>query len=108
MQAYEVSTLRKPESVADLGRDCLGLHHVFGNDVSRKENLCLIDDNKLIYSTANSVVLQDVNYGTKEYLLALDEFGIGCVTVHPSMYVVLYFHFRRFIIFSFFTGNFLL
>ena len=81
---YVISTLRKPETVADLGRDCLSLHHVFGFDSSRRENWCLIETDKLIFATGSSVVLQDIALGTRDYLLTIDDQGIGCIAVHPS------------------------
>lgn len=83
---YETNEIRKPESVADLGRETLALHHVFGRDYSRRGNLHLIEDDRIIYATSSAIVLEYLSTGQKEYLLSLDENGIGCVVVHPSMY----------------------
>ncbi len=90
-KTYEISTLRKPESYADLGRDCLALHQIFGFDVSRKGNWCLLEPNKVIFASGSSVVLQNVNDGSRDYLLSIDDQGIGCVAVHPSRYFLKYF-----------------
>eukprot|EP01041_Mallomonas_annulata_P002802 gene2802-5517_t len=82
--SYEVTKLRRPQCVSELGRECTALHHVFGADLSRKGNLAFINKNVLIYATGNSVVFEDIVLKTKRYLLALDDAGVGCVTVHPS------------------------
>ncbi len=81
---YEVSSLRKPESFADLGRDCLSLHHIFGFDVSRRENWCLIEPDKVLFASGSSVVIQNIKDGSRDYLLSIDDQGVGCITVHPS------------------------
>lgn len=82
---YKVlSSLRKPLCVADLGRECLALHYTFGVDMTRRGNLYLIEDEKIIYAIASSVVFEDVKSGQKSFLLGLDEGGVGCVAVHPS------------------------
>lgn len=83
---YDVSTLRKPESVADLGRDCLAFHHAFGMDVSRRGNMHLIENDTIIYASANCVTFQNIVSGHKDYLMGVDEGGVGCVAVHPSRY----------------------
>jgi hypothetical protein len=81
---YEISKLRKPEGIADLGRDCLALHHVFGMDMSKRGNMYLIENDKLMYTNSNSVVFENIFSGLKEYLMGIDEGGVGCVTMHPS------------------------
>jgi len=81
---YEVSSLRKPESFADLGRDCLSLHHIFGFDVSRRENWCLIEPDKVLFASGSSVVIQNIKDGSRDYLLSIDDQGVGCIAVHPS------------------------
>jgi len=79
-----VQSLRNPQSVVDLGRECTGLHHVFGVDMSRKGDLSLIEDDTIVYVTATAVVFQNVHSDVKEYLLSIDDSGVGCVAVHPS------------------------
>eukprot|EP01038_Epipyxis_sp_PR26KG_P009306 gene9306-12538_t len=81
---YQVSDLRKPQHIADLGRECLSMYHVFGMDSTRRGNLNLIEKNKLIYVASNAVVIEDFETGSKDYLIGIDEGGVGCVTIHPS------------------------
>ena len=40
--SYDIQSLRAPQHVADIGRECLALHHVYGLDMTRKGNLFLI------------------------------------------------------------------
>lgn len=86
LEIYDPSSLRKPESVADLGRDVLSLYHVFGHDVGRRGNLKLIEDDHIIYATSSSVVIEHLHSGKKQYVLGVEENGIGCVEVHPSRF----------------------
>jgi hypothetical protein len=81
---YDPSSLRKPEYVGDIGREAIGLYHVFGHDVGRRNNLHLIEDDRIIYASSSAVILEDLKSGKKDYILAVDENGIGCVVVHPS------------------------
>ncbi len=83
-QIYDPSTLRKPEHVGDIGREAIGLHHIFGQDVGRRNNLHLIEDDRIIYASSAAVILEDLKTGKKDYILAVEENGIGCVVVHPS------------------------
>ena len=83
---YKLTSLRKPEHVADMGRDALELHHVFGIDVSRRDNLAFIRDDTIIYANGNSVIFQNIYFPKKNYLLALDEGGVGCIGVHPQRF----------------------
>ena len=82
--ALSVTSFRSQQHVADLGRDCTALHHVFGADISRKGNMSLIENDTIIYATATAVVFQNVSTSAKEYLLSISDAGIGCVAVHPS------------------------
>ena len=82
IQAYDVATLRNPISVADMGRDGSALFGYFGTDLSRRGNLALIEDELLIYASGNAIVFEGV--GRKDFLLCVDDGGIGCVVVHPS------------------------
>ena len=84
---YDISNLRGPQSIADLGRDSLALHHVFGTDMTRRGGIFLIEDDTILYAVSAAVVFESTISGKKEYLLGLDDNGIGCVTVHPSRYV---------------------
>ena len=80
----DLTTLRNPQSCADIGRECTSLHHVFGVDIYRKGNLNLIESDIIVYSTPSAIVFQNIQSGYKEYLLSVDDNGIGCFTVHPS------------------------
>jgi WD40 repeat protein len=81
---YSPLTLRPPISVADLGKDIIGLHHIYGYDSSRKGNLHFIEDDKLVFVDGSSVVLENIHDGTREFLLDVSECGAACVAVHPS------------------------
>ena len=81
-EAYNIVTLRRPISVADMGREASALFGYFGTDLSRRDNLALIEDELLIYASGNSVVFEGV--GRKDFLLCVEDGGIGCVMVHPS------------------------
>jgi hypothetical protein len=83
-EALNVSNYRSPQSVADIGRECTALHHVFGADLSRKGNMSLIEHDTIIFATSTAVVFQNVSTSAKEYLLSVSDSGIGCVAVHPS------------------------
>ena len=79
-----VTSFRSPQNVADMGRECTALHHVFGMDMSRKGNLNLIEEDTIMYATTSAVVFQNVGTAAKEYLMSISDFGIGCVAIHPS------------------------
>ena len=82
--SYEPSLLRGPEGIADIGRDTLALNHIFGYDSVRKGNLHLIENDKIIYGSGPAVILEDTARGVREFLLSIDDQGVGCVAVHPS------------------------
>ena len=82
---YPLEALRRPQSVADIGRETSQLYHTFGLDVQRKKNLQLIENGKIIvYAAGNACVFENLETQVKQYLLGLDEGGVGCVAVHPS------------------------
>lgn len=83
-ETVDIASLRNPVSVSDLGKEYIALHHVFGADVTRRNNIALIENHRIIYALGNVVVFEDIATGTKEYLLSVDEGGVGCVAVHPS------------------------
>lgn len=86
-EALNIAGFRSPQHVADIGRECTALHHVFGADVSKKGNMSLIEHDTVIYATSTAVVFQNVSTAAKEYLLSVGDNGIGCVAVHPSRLV---------------------
>eukprot|EP01033_Poteriospumella_lacustris_P001667 gene1665-1214_t len=81
---YDSSSLRPPLSVAEIGRDVLGLHHIYGYDSSRKGNLHFIEDDRIIFVDGSTVVLEHIHDGSREFLLHVSECGAACVAVHPS------------------------
>ena len=83
-QEYSAEQFKRSEAVQDLGREVSGLWHNFGYDLTRKNNLCLIEDGTVIYAMGNSVVFESTTDGSRKYLDGLDVGGVGCVTVHPK------------------------
>ena len=81
---YSTSDLRKPQSVAEADRACKSLHYAFSADTGKFGNLALIDSQTAIYTIGNAVVLENVFDQHKEYIMGIDEGGVGCVCVHPS------------------------
>ena len=81
---YDVQNLRKPEHVGEVGRDVLELYHVFGIDLSRRDNLAFIQDDVIVYVIGAAVCFENIRFANKEFLLGIDEGGVGCVAVHPS------------------------
>lgn len=81
---YPVSTLRKPESIADIGKEVMGVHHVYGFDTARRGNLHFIEDDRIISVAGSFIVFENIHTGAKEFLTSISETGIGCVAVHPS------------------------
>ena len=84
MGKYTPSAFEREEAVHDLGRETSALYHNFGYDLTRKNNLSLIEDNISIYALGNSVVFENFELNTRKYLLGLDDGGVGCVSVHPT------------------------
>jgi hypothetical protein len=82
----DMTSLRRPMSVCDIGKDYLALHHIFGTDITRKDNISLIDNSTIIYANGNCVVIENIWNQTKQYIFSIDEGGIGCVAVHPSRF----------------------
>ena len=80
---YTVDQLRRPESIASVGRQASSLYHTFGLDALRKKNLQLIGERSICYAAGNSVIFENLDTHNKTYLLGLDEGGVGCVAVHP-------------------------
>eukprot|EP00605_Chrysophyceae_sp_TOSAG23-4_P000185 GSChrysophyteH1.ASY1.ANO1.219.1 assembled CDS len=83
-KTYNLAMMKRPQAVADLGRECSSLFHNFGVDFTRKNNLCQIEQNVIIYALGNAVIFENFVEKTKKYLLGLDDGGVGCIVVHPS------------------------
>lgn len=81
---YPVSSLRKRQSVAEVGKEDIALHYIFGADITRISNLNFIEDDVIAYIAGNAIVFHNINTTEKEYLLGIDEMGVGSIAVHPS------------------------
>jgi hypothetical protein len=81
---YEAAFLRRSTCTADLGSDGTALYRVLGVDQNSRGNLALIEDDVLIYVSGNATIFENVTRNTKDYLLYIDDGGVGCVAVHPS------------------------
>lgn len=84
---YVASRLRKPPSAADIGPDSVGLHYVFGSDLNKVENLSFIADDVIIYVAGSVVVIENIDTPHREYVLPVDEMGVGFVAVHPEKHL---------------------
>jgi hypothetical protein len=87
-ESYDHHKLRRPIAVQDIGVEGAALYHVFGVDYTKRGNLHVIEDNVVAYVSGNSVIFQNVINHSRNYLIGLDEGGIGCIVVHPSRYEV--------------------
>lgn len=83
-ETYEAHKLRKEQTVHDLGRECIALYHLFGADLSRRGNFALIAEDTIAYAIGNAVIFENLASKSKQYLLGVDEGGIGCIAIHPS------------------------
>jgi cilia- and flagella-associated protein 44 len=81
---HALTSYVREETVSDLGRETTSLFHNFGSDITRRDNISLIDDDTIVYPVGNTVVFEELSTGNKRYLLGLDDGGVGCVAVHPS------------------------
>jgi hypothetical protein len=79
-----ISQIKRPIGIGDLGKDLIGLHHVFGHDIHRRNNFVLLEANTIGYATGSSVVIENILTNERRYLMAIDEGGIGCIAVHPK------------------------
>ena len=76
------------QNIADLGKDAVCLHHIFGFDNHKRNNLLLTDSKTLAYATTNSVVFENLENNEKEFLLTKDENGVGCITAHQPRWEI--------------------
>ncbi len=82
--SYDIQTLRRQVSAADIGSEAAALYHIFGMDYKKQGNLHHVDSETVAYVGGNCVIFENVYSGQKKYLMGLDERGVGCITVHPS------------------------
>ena len=90
MADIDITSLRKPIDVCDVGNSRIALHYVFGTDISRRNNIILVEDHRIAYVSGNAVIFEDIVTHEKEYLMSIDEGGVGCVAIHPSRYTLSY------------------
>ncbi len=83
-QVYDRRALRRPQSVADIGRELSSLYHVFGVDVVKRGNLTLIEPEVVVYAVGNTVIFENIISKSRQYLRGEEDDGVGCVAVHPS------------------------
>ena len=81
---YEAASLRRFTCAADLGSDGTALYRVLGVNQNSRGNLALIEDDVLIYVSGNATIFENVTQNTRDYVLCIDDGGVGCVAVHPS------------------------
>ena len=81
---YLAASLRRSTCTADIGSDGTALYRILGIDQNSRGNLALIEDDVLIYVSGNATIFENVKKNTKNYLLCIDDGGVGCVAVHPS------------------------
>jgi hypothetical protein len=79
-----ISQIKRPLGIGDLGKDLIGLHHVFGHDIHRRNNFVLLDSNTIAYATGSSVVIENIRTNERRYLMAIDDGGVGCIAIHPK------------------------
>lgn len=89
----------KHQNIADLGKDTCCLHHIFGFDNQKKQNLLLSDSSTLVYASSTAVVFENLDKIEKQYILSLDENGVGCITIHQNRYGIRHFLFSTVLIF---------
>ena len=79
-------SLRRPASVAEIdGTELVTFKEAIGNDINRKGPfLFLVENDVLLYTSMNCVVLQNLSDGSRKYLPGIDENGVSAVAVHPS------------------------
>jgi WD40 repeat protein len=82
--AYTAEGFKRGDAVQDLGRETSALYHNFGYDLTKKNNLSMIEVKTAIYALGNNVVFENITTGTRKYLQGLDDGGVGCIAVHPE------------------------
>ena len=83
-EEVDLRSLRRPVSVYDVGKERFGLYHTFGQDFTRRNNINLIEEDKIIYASGGNVVVETLSTHEKDFLLGIDEGGVGAIAVHPS------------------------
>eukprot|EP00741_Cyanophora_paradoxa_P024460 tig00022075_g23617.t1 len=80
---YDATAVATP-SASPIAVSSLTLHHSFGFEGFKRNNVHYITDSILVYATGNVVHLFNVNTGEQSYITGIDGGGIGAIAVHPS------------------------
>lgn len=75
--------LRSPQHVNELPQDVAMLHVALGIDLSRHDNLHLIEPHILVYTLGNVVVFFNTLTLARTFVQGIDSRGVGCVGIHP-------------------------
>ena len=81
---YETHLLRRPIAIPDIGVQGAALYHVFGMDYTKRGNLLVVEDSVVAFVSGNSVIFENMINHSRNYLMGLDEGGVGCIAIHPS------------------------
>ncbi|VDK88098.1 unnamed protein product, partial [Dibothriocephalus latus] len=67
-----------------LPENLVKLYHSFGYDMHRRDNLHVLDKDRICFISGNYLELLTLSTGEKVYVRSLSGFGIGACTVHPQ------------------------
>jgi cilia- and flagella-associated protein 44 len=79
-----LAQLTQSLGIGDLGKDLIGLHHISGNDIFRRNNFLVLDRKTIGYASGSSVIIENIETSERKYLLSLDDGGVGCIAIHPT------------------------
>lgn len=81
---YDYSMLVSKPVANKLHPDLLTLHHSFGNDIKRRNNLHVLDNNTIMFISGNLIHFKKLDTEQLTYLRSSSGLGIGALAVHPS------------------------
>ncbi|BHF61247.1 hypothetical protein SprV_0100422000 [Sparganum proliferum] len=67
-----------------LPENLVKLYHSFGYDMHRRDNLHVLDKDRICFISGNYLELLTLSTGEKVYVRSLSGFGIGACSVHPQ------------------------
>jgi WD40 repeat protein len=81
---YEPEEMRRAPGEDELPRDAVTMHHSFGFESVKRNNLHYLSEEVIIFTVG--ALVQTVHLGTGEqtYLYGIDGEGVGFVVVHPE------------------------
>ncbi|XP_028405556.1 cilia- and flagella-associated protein 44-like [Dendronephthya gigantea] len=77
-------SLFNPLLTEGVPHDLLSLHHSFGYECTKRENLHILDANTVVFSAGNLVQILNLQTLEQTYIGGTNDGGIGAITVHPS------------------------